>query len=204
MSSAGGEVIDIEQKDAIPVGGVPVKVCVNVDLSMPMRRGVKCSTNAGVTKWQQYIFDRQPKSICIECYIVNHSKKACPAATLFLKKAPEKPYFVGKVNNIRKNISIVAALSDYVTIKTPTIKKSRKIFVKYKVFIPPKDGEIINLDSLIIHEETSPEEDGRLGKRHRADEADQHTSSNSETPTHSNIMIPASASINTQLITTIR
>ncbi|XP_026398400.1 uncharacterized protein LOC113294209 [Papaver somniferum] len=100
-----GEVIAIEPKDEV----ILVKVRVNVDLSMPLRRGIKCTTNAGVTKWQQFFFERRPKGICTECYVINNSRGACKEDAIFLNKDHEKPYFVGKLNNIGKSISVTSS-----------------------------------------------------------------------------------------------
>ncbi|XP_026459304.1 uncharacterized protein LOC113359963 [Papaver somniferum] len=169
-----GEVIAIEPEDAIPIGSDPVRVCVNVDMSMPMRRGVKCSTNAGVTKWQQYFFERQPKGICTEYYIINHSKEACKAAANFLKKAHEKPYFFGKMNSIRKIINDVTPITETSSTKAPTVKK--------------------NLIGIIIEEES------RLGKRHRVGEITTKSSPATETDSQSTMLNPVQTSMDTQLI----
>ncbi|XP_026428383.1 uncharacterized protein LOC113324276 [Papaver somniferum] len=201
-SEVMGEVVAIEPKDAIPVGNVPVKVCVNVDISMPMRRGFKCSTYAGVTKWQQFFYERQPKNICMECYIINHSKNACEAAAIFLKKAHDKPYFMGKVNNVRKTINAVKATSELASTKVPIVKTSQKNFVKSTSFIRPKDGEVINLDSILREEGITTEDDSRLGKRHRLDEVADKGHSTLESTPQSTMVNPISAFINTQQITT--
>lgn len=98
-----GEVIGIESKDVIPNGNIPVKVCVNVDLSMPLRRGVKYVTNSGVSRWQKFFFERQPRAICTECYVINHNKGACKDAAEYFLKAHEKPYFFWESYQCQEN-----------------------------------------------------------------------------------------------------
>ncbi|XP_026416709.1 uncharacterized protein LOC113312172 [Papaver somniferum] len=129
IGSIMGEVVAIDPKDAIPVGGFPVKVCVNIYLTNPMRRGIKAITNASV------------------------------------KKAHDKPYYFGNPKAVRKNISTISTSS------APTSKPAQRKFVKNTVFVPPKDGEVVNLNFQVSHQEGETiMEDNRLGKRSRTNE----------------------------------
>ncbi|XP_026450427.1 uncharacterized protein LOC113350496 [Papaver somniferum] len=180
-----GEVVALEPKDAIPVGSDLVKVCVNIDLTNPLRRGVKTITNAGITRWIKFFYERRPSGICTECYVIKHYRGACRDASIFLAKAHEKPYFFGKENSLRK--SIVPAS----TSKVPAARKNPKNFVKSTIFVPPKDGVAVNMNFLlkeIVPNES--EDDIRLGKRQRAMEDNDKIQDQSDTaPSSSNVDI---------------
>ncbi|XP_026416443.1 uncharacterized protein LOC113311863 [Papaver somniferum] len=177
-----GEVTSIEPKDVIHVGSEPVKVCVNVDLSMPMRRGVKALTNAGVFRWQKNFFERQPPSICTECYIINHSSGACKDDANCLAKAHEKPYYFGKAESIRKTITPMSSSL------APAPKTYQKKFVKSSNFVPPKDERVISMDFLLKEKATEEVDLLRLRKRLRTNE-DGSSGSITEVESSSNVTI---------------
>lgn len=101
---------------------------------MPVRKGVKAVTNAGVLCWKKIFYERQPASICLECYVINHCKGACKEATVYLATAHENPYFFGKVNSVRKTITTMNSSV------APDSKKNQKKFVKSTKCVPSRTG----------------------------------------------------------------
>ncbi|XP_026416606.1 uncharacterized protein LOC113312051 [Papaver somniferum] len=102
-----GEVLAIVPEDGVPVEGEPVKVCVQVDINYPLRKGVMSKTNAGSTRWIKLFYEKQPHKICPSCYILNHTKEACKAVVDYLAKAHDKPHYFGELKiGARKKIEI--------------------------------------------------------------------------------------------------
>lgn len=65
----------------------------------PLRRGVLAKTNASFTRWIKFFYQRKPHNLCPKCFIIKHTKGACSAATEYLVKAHNNPYFLG-ANNV--------------------------------------------------------------------------------------------------------
>ncbi|XP_026451473.1 uncharacterized protein LOC113351753 [Papaver somniferum] len=173
-----GEVVKIELENVVPVDGVPVKVCVYVDICNPLRRGVKVISSAGLTRWIKFYYERQPPGICNEGYIIKYCNVVCKDASEFLAKSHEKPHFFGKVCNLRKSISSSKS------VEAPTSRKNQKNFVKNTVSVPPKDGITVNMDFLLKQSSDDGEEDTRLGKRHRASSSTTLCMTNHETSSY--------------------
>ncbi|KAI3933709.1 hypothetical protein MKW92_052575, partial [Papaver armeniacum] len=159
MGKLLGEVLAIEPPNAIPVDGVPVKVCVNIELTTPLRRGVLAITAAGVTKWVRFYYEKQPKKLCKECFIINHCKGVCEAAADYVKAIHAKPYPFGGTGILKKCTPISART----TIRPQPI--SRKP-AKSTPFVPPQDGLTVR----ILTDSDNENVQARLGKRQRSNE----------------------------------
>ncbi|XP_026434565.1 uncharacterized protein LOC113332106 [Papaver somniferum] len=155
MGKLLGEVLAIEPKNAIPVGGVPVKVWVKIDLLKPLRRGALAITAAGVTKWVKFYYEKQPRKLCPKCNIINHCEGACKAAIEYVEALHKHPLPFGGVGRLKKSLTARTSASS-----TPN-QNSR--MNGRNITFTPQDGVSVKISSVT----DSNEVQARLGKRKR-------------------------------------
>ncbi|KAI3853850.1 hypothetical protein MKX03_001178, partial [Papaver bracteatum] len=141
MGKLLGEVLAIEPSNAIPVDGTPVKLCVNIELTTPLRRGVLAITAAGVTKWVKFYYEKQPHKLCKECFMINHCKDACKDATIYVKEIHDKPLPFGGVGKLMTKQPVRSTAST-------TPKPMNRRLAKTAPFVPPKDGIKIKIQDI--------------------------------------------------------
>ncbi|XP_026395615.1 uncharacterized protein LOC113290225 isoform X2 [Papaver somniferum] len=151
-----GEVLAIEPSNAIPIDGKPVKVCVNIELTTPLRRGVFVITAAGVTKWVKFYYEKQPHKLCKECFLINHCNDACKDAAEYVKVVHAKQLPFGGVGKLKTKPQVRSTASI-------TPKPMTRRFAKDPPFVPPKDGIQIKVQEVLEAEDVHE----RLGKRQR-------------------------------------
>lgn len=166
MGAIMGEVIALQPENGCPVAGEIQKVCVNINLKTPLRRGILAVTATGHTRWVRFYYEKQPHNLCLECYVLDHSKKDC-------KKRAEDLVGIHALPVTLENV------------KNPTVTRTRRNMQAPRIaarrgtrdtpFVPPKDGVLVieagkeggsNIESE-MSESSELGSGARLGKRQR-------------------------------------
>lgn len=157
-----GEVIAIQPEDTIPSASYPVKVCVQINLSNPLRRGVMALTNSGCTRWIKFFYEKQTHKICTDCYLLQHVQGVCKAAAEFLDKAHKKPHFFEAAGTGGKRITQEGRTNSVIP------KAVQKETSKKNSFVHPQDGLRVISRTAFEDQEGDNSGEGRLGKRPRS------------------------------------
>lgn len=91
MGNIMGDVIAIEPPTGLPATGEVFKVCVNISLTTPLRRGVLAITVAKTTRCIRYFYEKQPHKIYRDCFILEHSKIKCEDMASHMEALHKKP-----------------------------------------------------------------------------------------------------------------
>lgn len=73
-----GRKVAVEPENCRPCGIKLITIWVEVDLNKPLKRGGWLyAARSNKMHWEKYHFEKQPRKICKECFVIDHNLSTC-------------------------------------------------------------------------------------------------------------------------------